>query len=295
MALAPGFKQASEKYPVFHDLEDKVVLITGGAGGIGEETVYAFAAQGARVVFVDIDAAAGQKVAEKSAASGAKHPATFIKWDLAEVQTLDQLVDAVLAKTGRIDVLVNNAANDKRVDFQGAAFYEEYMRSRALNGDSPVFLTRAVLQKSMAPNQYGTIVNISSVHAVMASDPNMLPYGMSKSGLNHFSEWVAHTYGALGIRSNAIEPGWIATKKQMESVMTPEAVQDTLNKQTVKRIGHNRDIASAVLFCASSTSAFMNGQVMRVDGGAIGNYNPVEVQPDSVRDPVTRQSLGLKP
>jgi len=71
-------------------------------------------------------------------------------------------------------------------------------------------------------------------------------------------------------------------------------VRDTLGRQTVKRIGHNRDIAGAVLFCASQASGFMNGQVMRVDGGAIGNYNRVDVTPESVEDPVTRQTLGLK-
>lgn len=292
MALAPDFNQATAKYPLYSDLEDKVALVTGGAGGIGEEIVYALASQGARVVFVDLDDSAAQKVIDNIAGAGAKHPATFVHWDLANVESLDQLVDEVLAKAGRIDILVNNAANDKRIDFNGENFYAEYMRSRALNGDSPVFLTRAVLQKSMVPHQGGAVVTISSVHAEMASDPQMLPYGMSKSGLNHFTKWVARTFGAQGIRSNGIEPGWIATKKQMETIMSPEAVQDTLNNQTVKRIGHNSDIAATVLFAASQNSGFMNGQVMRVDGGAIGNYHRVEVKPEDVQDPITRRCLG---
>ena len=294
MALTPAFQSASAKYPVFPDLDDKVALVTGGAGGIGEEIVYALAQQGARVVFVDINDAAAEKVIDKAAAMGAKHAPAYINWNLADVESLGALADAVLAKTGRIDVLVNNAANDKRIDFNDENFYDGYMKSRALNSDAPIFLTRAVLQKSMVPNGSGSVVNISSVHAIMASDPNMLAYGSSKSALNHFSAWVAHTHGALGIRSNTIEPGWIATKKQMEEVMQPQDVQNTLNNQTVKRIGHNSDIANAVLYCASAASGFMNGQLMRVDGGAIGNYNRVEVAPEKVSDPITRQCLGLK-
>lgn len=279
-------------YPLFQDLENKVVLVTGGAGGIGAEATYAFTSQGARVFAVDIDLTLAPSLIDKC--HNQKYIPEFFAADLSELSALDSIVDKILHHSGGvIDVLVNNAGNDKRIDFDDADFPSEYVRAFALNCDSPVLLTRSVLQKTMIPRKQGTVISLSSVHSKMASDCKMLAYGMAKSGLNHFSEWVSRTQGHNGIRSNIIEPGWIATEKQLSQIMTPKAVEECLGNQTVKRIGYCSDIAHAMLYLASKNSGFMNGQTLRIDGGAIGNYNTVQVDFTKIVDPVTKQCLGL--
>ena len=279
-------------YPLYQDLEDKVVLVTGGAGGIGAEATYAFATQGANVFFVDVNQVNAASVIKRC--DNQKYTPQFFLTDLSDLGSIDTLVTRVLKQSGGvIDVLVNNAANDRRIDFDGADFPAEYVRSCTLNCDSPVMLTRAVLHETMIPRKFGSIVSVGSVQSKMASDPKMLPYGMAKTALTHFAEWVSHTQGHNGIRSNVIEPGWIATEKQMEQIMTPEAIKGCLGNQSVKRIGHCSDIAHAMLYLASKNSGFMNGQTMRVDGGVIGNYNNVPVDSTSIDDLITKQCLGV--
>ena len=205
---------------------DQVVIVTGGAHGIGGACVEAFAAEGAAVVIADIDADGGQKTAEAIKAKGGR--AQFIQTDVGDAGQAQRLVDQTLAAFGRLDVLINNAGIIKTADFLeiSEADFDAVLRVN-LKG---VFLVGQAAARVMVRQGRGAIVNMSSANAVVAI-PNQVPYVTSKGAVNQLTKVMALALADKGVRVNAIGPGSILTDL-LKVVMNDDAARQRILSRT---------------------------------------------------------------
>ncbi|MEO8241994.1 MAG: SDR family oxidoreductase [bacterium] len=248
---------------VHSDLIDRAVLVTGGASGIGADIVRAFAAQGARVGFLDVqDLAAAGLLAELARA---RHVPAFRSCDLTDLAALKAGIEALAAVTGPFGVLVNNAANDQRhqlADVTGA-MWEDLM---AINLRPQLFAVQTVAPM-MAAQGGGAIVNMSSVAWRYGSD-QMPVYGAAKAGVIGLTKAMARSLGGQNIRVNAIEPGAVMTERQRQLwYPTQESVDAMTARQVLQTPLLGSDIADAVVFLASDAARMITRQVLVVDAG----------------------------
>lgn len=246
------------RYP---SLEDVVVFVTGGATGIGGDIVRAFAAQGAKVGFVDLDLAAGQALA---AGSDARHRPHFAHGDLTDGATLRAAIDATRAAFGDIGVLVNNVANDRRheVDSVDEAFFDATV---AVNLKPAFFAAQAVLPDMRRRGQ-GAIVNIGSTSWKVKS--LRLPvYATCKSAMTGLTRSLARELGAQRIRVNLISPGWVMTDKQLRLWVDADGERDMDRHQCLPGRIVGSDIARMALFLAADDSRMITAQEFVVDAG----------------------------
>ena len=247
---------------IYPDLKGKVVVITGGASGIGEAIVRAFAQQGAKVGFVDIDAAAGEALEAELRADG--HAVNFVALDLRDIAALQAGIASIREAFGPIGVLVNNAAHDER--HPAASVTPEYFDDRiAVNLRHQFFASQAVLP-DMEASDGGAIICMSSI-TWMAGFGGMPIYTASKAAVIGMVRSLARDFGPVNIRVNAITPGWIVTKRQLELWLTPEADAERAARQAIKRRIYPDDIAKLTLFLASEDASAITGQNYVSDGG----------------------------
>lgn len=253
------------QYATYPSLKDRVVLITGGATGIGESLVNHFARQGARVAFLDIQDAPAQALVAALAAEGCPRP-LYIHCDLTNLAALKQAVDQVLATHATIDVLVNNAANDQRhtIDEVTPEFWD---RSIATNLRPHFFAIQAVLP-SMRVTGRGSIINMSSISWLIPSTGLPL-YTAAKAAIVGLTRTLAHELGPHNIRVNAVLPGAIATERQKQLWYTPEYTAEIQAAQALKRQIEPAEVARLVLFLAADDSSAITNQSYIVDGGWI--------------------------
>ncbi|HRO10961.1 SDR family NAD(P)-dependent oxidoreductase [Amaricoccus sp.] len=244
---------------IYPDLRHKVVLITGGASGIGATLVESFAAQGARVGFLDIDETAGRALADRLG-DGVR----FEACDLRETDRLKAAVERLRAAFGPITGLLNNAANDERHDLLEVS--PDYFDERiAVNFKHQFFAAQAVMPDMIAAGG-GSIVNFSSI-VPMVGIGGMPVYAASKSAVIGFTRSLARDYGPHNVRVNALAPGWIMTERQLTLWLTPEADAMREDRQALKRRLMPIDIARVALFLISEESGGITGQCSVVDGG----------------------------
>ena len=237
----------------YPSLLDRTVFITGGATGIGAELVRAFAAQHARVHFIDIDRAAGTQLA---AAVGAR-------FDCVDVTDMASLKAAILA-AGSVNVLVNNVADDTRHDPM-AVTEQSWRRCLAVNLDPAFFAAQAVIPMMQAAGG-GAIINFSSINALLG--PGEMPgYVTAKAGLLGMTKALAREYGVDRIRVNALLPGWVATDHQLDHWLTPAAETAWSELVAIKERILPSHVASLALFLASDDSAMITGQHFIIDAG----------------------------
>jgi NAD(P)-dependent dehydrogenase (short-subunit alcohol dehydrogenase family) len=249
---------------VYPDLKDRVVLVTGGAGGIGAAVVEAFAAQGAAVGLLDCDAAAGERLAARLEGEGRR--AQFEAVDLGDTAALRAAVARVRDGLGPITVLVNNAGHDER--HATPEVTPEYFDQRiATNLKHQFFASQAVLPDMQAACG-GSIICMGSI-SWMAGFGGMAIYTASKSAVLGLVKSLARDYGPEGIRVNSIAPGWIMTERQLSLWLTPEADAMRAERQCLKRRLVPQDIANMALFLASEDASAITGQSYVVDGGWI--------------------------
>ena len=256
-------EDGNSKFARYPSLEGRVVLITGGATGIGESMVTAFARQGARVAFFDIQDEAAKRLVDGLAAEGCIAP-LYLHCDLTDVAALRNSVEQVLAACGTVDVLVNNAANDQRHTIEEVT-PEYWDRSIAVNLRPQFFMIRAVLP-AMRKALRGSIINMSSI-AWMIPSTGVPIYITAKAAIVGLTRTLAHELGPDGIRVNAVLPGAIATEKQKRLVYTPEYKAEILESQALKREVLPEDVARLVLFLAADDSSAITNQSYVVDGG----------------------------
>jgi D-xylose 1-dehydrogenase len=249
---------------LYPSLKGKIAYVTGGAGGIGEAVTRAFAAQGACVGILDIDGAAGTKLAAALAATGVQ--ARFEACDLRDVDALKTAVAALRASLGPAEVLVNNAAHDQRHAWRDVTpdYWDERM---AVNLKHMFFAIQAVAS-DMIERQRGSIINFSSTSWKLKM--GTLPaYTTAKAAVHGLTRSFMMELGKANIRVNTLYPGWIMTPRQKE-LWFDEAGQKTLDEhQAMRGLIQPEDVANLVMFLSADDSRFCSGQEFTVDGGWI--------------------------
>lgn len=247
----------------FHDLKGKSVYITGGGSGIGAAITDGFMAQGAQVAFIG-RSDASTFVAEMEAKHG--RAPLFLQGDITDTAHLQATIDQAATAHGPIDILVNNAANDKRHS-TAELTPEDWDWLQAINLKAYFFATQAVAP-AMKARGAGAIINFSSI-SYMMGNAGYPAYVAANGGITAMSRGLAREFGPDGIRVNALAPGWVLTDKQLEKWATPEGLAAHLERQCLKTHLVPQDVVDAVLFLASDTSRMMTGQCLVVDGGVV--------------------------
>lgn len=246
---------------LYPDLADKVVLVTGGAAGIGEFIVRAFAAQKAVVAFVDIQKERGLRLAaELTAQSQRVH---FAPVDVTDTAALQKAIGDFAAKLGPIGVLINNAAHDERhaTDTVTAEYWDDRI---AVNLKHQFFAAQAVLPGMKAAGG-GSIINFGST-SWMIGQGGMAVYTAAKSAVLGLTRSLARDYGPFNIRVNTVAPGWIMTERQIEKWLTPEGEAELMKRQCLKRRLQPAELAKFTLFLSSDEASACTNQNYIVDG-----------------------------
>jgi len=250
------------EHATYPSLNGRVVLVTGGATGIGAALVEAFARNHAKVAFVDIDVTGAEALLRRLAP--ATHPPMFLPCDLTDIASLRAAVETVGERLGPIGVLVNNAANDERhvLDEVTPEYWDQAL---AVNLRHQFFAAQAV-RPHMRGLGGGAIVNISST-AWMSPGPNLVAYATAKSAVIGLTRSLALELGEDRIRVNAIAPGAIMTERQMRLWHTEASADDMVARQYLHRRMVEQDVTGAVLFLASDDSRMITKQCLQVDAG----------------------------
>ena len=247
-------------------LKDKVVLVTGGAAGIGKATAQRFAEEGANVVICDVNEEMGKATADE-------FNFDYYKVNVADRQDVQKWIDAVVAKYGRIDIIVNNAGvlrdgtlvkvKDGELVKQMPEADFDLVISVNLKG---VFNCTQAVAPVMINQGSGVILNATSI---VGLDGNFgqTNYVATKSGVIGMTKVWARELGRYGIRVNAIAPGFTLT--EMVQQMPQKILDGMVAKTPLGRMGQPRDIANAYLFLATDEASFITGQTLRVDGGIV--------------------------
>jgi NAD(P)-dependent dehydrogenase (short-subunit alcohol dehydrogenase family) len=249
------------------DLSGKVALVTGGSRGLGLQLAEALAEMGASLA---LTARKADELAEATSRLAARYPSTevlTIANDLARTDTVPAMVDTVLAKFGRVDVLINNAGNT------WGAPAEDYPKEAwdkvvNLNLHGTWAVTQEVGRRSMIPNRYGRIVVIASIAGLKGNAPGTLQtiaYNTTKGGLVNFTRALAGEWGAYGITVNAICPGFFPSK--MTKGVLAEHGEDLLRRIPNQRFGDDEDLKGLCVLLASDAARHITGQAIAVDGG----------------------------
>ncbi len=243
--------------------DDKVAIVTGAAGGIGEAYARALAAEGASVVVADLDERGEETAASITAAGGGE--AAFVRVDVSSPESTAAMAAATIERFGGIDHLVNNAAiyGGMEFDLLLTVDWDYYRRFMGVNMDGALLCTRACYE-SMAARGGGSIVNQSSTAAWLYSGF----YGLAKVGVNGLTQQLAHELGGRNIRINAIAPGptdTAATRAQVGEDYIKVLVKDL----ALKRPGQPEDMVGMCLFLLSAEASWVTGQIFNVDGGQV--------------------------
>jgi len=242
-------------------LKDQVVVITGGAQGIGKSIATLFASEGAKLVLSDIDEAAVQATAAQIGKE--KNVETLgVKGNVAQLTDCEKLVDASLDKFSRIDILINNAGIT-RDNLLMRMSDDEWDSVIAVNLKGVFNCTKAAIRPMMKARK-GRIVNIASVVGQMGN-AGQANYSASKGGVISLTKTCAREFASRNILVNAIAPGFIRTR--MTEALTEEQKKKLLDLIPLGRLGEPEDIAKVALFLCSEESSYITGHVVSVNGG----------------------------
>ncbi len=249
----------------YDSLNGRTVVVTGGATGIGSAFVRAFAENGARVAFLDIQADAGAVLAAATDSSGGKP--LFLPCDLTDIEALRGALDEVRSALGPAAVLVNNAANDQRYDF-AAMTPAEFDRTIAVNFRHVFFAAQSIVPQ-MRQVGYGSIINMSSV-SWMRGIPQLEAYASAKAAIVGFTNTLARAVGKDRIRVNAIAPGMVLTERQRQLWFQDESlIEAGRAHQCLPDLIAAEDIANLALFLAADDSRLITKQCISLNGGVL--------------------------
>ena len=241
---------------------NKNVLITGGTRGIGEAISREFAKKGYNLIinYVNSKEKAEKLKAELETEFNIK--VLTIRADLANEKEIENMVDVVIDKFGKIDVLVNNAGIIIDKEFEEKTI-EDWKQTLNINLIAPFILTK-LIGKEMVKNKSGAIINISSINGINTYHPSSVDYDASKSGLISLTFDSAVEFSPY-VRVNCIAPGWVDT--EMNKDLSEDYVKEEIKRILVRRFGRPEEIAKVVTFLASDDASFINSTVIKVDGG----------------------------
>jgi len=243
---------------MFFSLAGQTAIVTGAATGIGEASAARLAKAGATVVVADLDVAGAQASAAKIGAGAFPFPV-----DITERASIERLVAAVVERTGRIDVLVNNAGIAGRAAPLWEQSDEDWSRVLATNLSGVFYFCRAVIPL-MRARRYGRIVNVASV-AGKEGNPNMTAYSASKAGVIAFTKSLGKEVATENICVNAVSPAVIRTR--ILDQLTPAQVDYMTERIPMRRTGAVEEVAAVIHFLASPDASFVTGQCYDVSGG----------------------------
>ena len=254
-------------------LSGKVAIVTGFTSGISIGIAKVYAKEGAQVIICGRREARGQEVVDEIVAEGGK--ASYHFMDITQAESIEALMADTAKEFGKIDILVNNAANvalkDGRVDELTLEMFDDIVQSD-LRG---TFYAIKCALPFMLENGGGSIVNIGSM-ASCGGDLGSTAYACAKAGVDILTQYTAQQYGKQGIRCNCIRPGLIVTPQNEAKV--PQALKDIfLGSIMVSRYGCPEDIAHAAVYFGSDESAYVTGQIINVDGG-MNSHAPTVAQ-----------------
>ena len=240
-------------------LDGRIALVTGAGSGIGEAIALAMAAAGARIVSVDINVGAAVRVAK--AVGG---DAAGLACDVTDRPSCDALATTVRRDIGRVSILVNNAGIIRRGQVTDANARRDWDDTLAVNLDGPYNMVTAFLDQLRETR--GAIVNIGSIQSFVAL-PNSAAYTASKGGVRMLTKALAIELSPLGIRVNAIGPGFTATPLNADARQNAEYMANFTGRIPLGRIGTPEDIAQPAVFLASDMARYITGVTLPVDGG----------------------------
>lgn len=244
-------------------LEGKVVLITGGASGIGAAHARIFAAEGAKVLIGDVQEEMGRQVAESIGLTNSGGQAAFTRLDVSSEESWKEAVKKAINLYGKLTTLVNNAG----IAIPGGLLAETqagWDKTIAVNQAGVWYGMRAAIPEMLKAGG-GAVVNISSVYGIIGS-PDMLSYHASKGAVRLMSKAVALEYATKGIRVNSVHPGIIQTPI-IATALTPEITESIFSKTPMGRFGQPEEIARGSLFLCSDEASFVTGAELVIDGG----------------------------
>ncbi|WP_170386110.1 SDR family NAD(P)-dependent oxidoreductase [Ruegeria atlantica] len=251
----------SKDFATYPSLNGKTVFITGGAGGIGAETVRAFAAQGAKVGFLDIDADAGHALLAEVEGEHA-----FAQCDLRDVEALHIALAELSDELGAAHVLVNNAARDDRHDWREVT--PDYWDERMATNIRHMFFAIQSVAPAMIERGGGSIVNLGS-NSWWEAGAGFPAYATAKSAVHGLTRTMARELGDHRIRVNTVVPGWIMTDRQKDLWVTPEALAKQVDRQCLPDPIDPVYVARMVVFLASDDAAMCSAGNFMVEGGSI--------------------------
>jgi NAD(P)-dependent dehydrogenase (short-subunit alcohol dehydrogenase family) len=247
-------------------LQDRVAVITGAGSGIGLATARRFAAEGAKVVAVDISADAGKAAADEVGGE-------FVACDVADEEQVKALFDGVVRRHGRVDIAFNNAGisppDDDSILVTGLDAWERVLK---VNTTSVFFCCKYAIPHMQRQGK-GSIINTASFVALLGAATSQIAYTASKGGVLAMTRELGVQFAREGIRINALCPGPVATPLLMELfAKDPERAARRLVHVPMGRFAEPREIANGVLFLASDESSYVTAQTFLVDGGLSGAY-----------------------
>ena len=242
------------------NVQDKVILVTGGAGGLGAEMVSLLCRNGAKVYILDLDEKKGQLLAESLG-----ERSRFIKLDLTSEEAWKSTIETIVEEAGRIDVLVNNAGINIRKPIEEMVISE--FNTMMLVNVGSVFLGTKYVLPVMRKQGGGAIINTSSVCGLIGHKYTPEAYTTTKGAVTLLTKSIASRYGSENIRCNSIHPSTVDTPLVQEMFKDPVKKQQRLDEVPLGRLAASSDVANAVLYLASDEASFINGVALPVDGG----------------------------
>lgn len=245
------------------NIEGKIAIVSGAAQGIGKAIATRYVQAGAKVALADTQVDKGRAVA----AELGEDKCMFVECDVGDKRAVEALVERTIQRFGGLDIAVCNAGISHSAEFLDLE-EEQFDRVLRVNLKGPFLLGQAAA-RHMARHGGGAIVNMSSINAVVAS-PHIVPYVVSKGGLNQLTRVMALGLAKYGIRVNAIGPGSIDTE-QLANIIgnDEEAHRKILARTPIGRLGQPEEIAEIAVFLASPSASYITGQVIYADGGRL--------------------------
>lgn len=251
---------------IYPDLSNKHVFITGGASGIGESFVRAFAQQQSKVSFIDIDDAAAQSLCDELSSKGYSGNIFYQHCDIREINKIRECIQNARQHFGSIAVLINNAAKDDRHNISDVE--PDYWDNCQNINLRPHFFTAQSVVEDMKTLGGGSIINLSS-NSFLLKVGGMPGYLTAKAAIVGLTRALARDLGENNIRVNSILPGWVITDRQRELWLTEEAKEELLEQQCLKSLIYPEEVANLALFLASQQSKMITAQSLIIDAGRV--------------------------
>jgi NAD(P)-dependent dehydrogenase (short-subunit alcohol dehydrogenase family) len=246
-------------------LDGKVAVVTGAGGGIGRWFAAGLGAAGAAVLLTDVDERSLAEACRSLDSSGITHASLVA--DLAVDDSIDRIVEETVRALGRLDVLVNNAAINRRMPILDVD-RETWDRIIDIDLRVPYFLAQRAARAMIDQGDGGSIVNVSSLNAFYALE-HISIYGPAKAGLSQLTRVMAVEWAQHGVRANAIAPGFMDTPLAAPIWADPDVNRWIMNRVPVERPGRPDELVGICLLLASDAGSFITGQTFTVDGGAL--------------------------